>query len=115
MSAHRKWTEAEDLALMEMSRGGYGPSRIAPLLGRSKPAVQHRGLYLRQSPWPWPEHRQVHSQYVAQPKPLEPCEAHLQAILKDNPAGFLSFSEHRSGPGKVAVCPPLYHPLRRAA
>ena len=117
--ATRHWTPEEEAALLEMREEGQRWSEIGQVFGRTAEGCRSRwfkvtGDLKRTVSEDLPSQGEVSGglNRIAQ---QEACENHLQALLKANPRGFLAFSESRFGPGKVAVCAPLFHPLKRAA
>ena len=99
------WTPEEEAALLEMRAEGQRWSEIGQVFGRTAEGCRTR----------WFRVTGETSGNLNRIEQQEACENHLQALLKANPRGFLAFSESRFGPGKVAVCAPLFHPLKRAA
>lgn len=117
--ATRHWTPEEEAALLEMREEGQRCSEIGKVFDRSAEGCRTRwfrvtGELKRKVSEDMPSQGEVSGNLnrIAQ---QEACENHLQALLSANPRGFLAFSESRFGPGKVAVCAPLFHPLKRAA
>ena len=117
--ATRHWTPEEESLLLEMRAEGQRWGEIGKAFDRTAEGCRTRwfrvtGELKRQVSEDMPSQGETSGglNRIAQ---QEACEKHLQALLNANPRGFLAFSESRFGPGKVAVCAPLFHPLKRAA
>ena len=117
--ATRHWTPEEEAGLLEMREQGMRWSEIGKVFDRTGEGCRTRwfrvtGELKREVSEDMPSQGETSGTLnrIAQ---QEACGKHLRALLNANPRGFLAFSESRFGPGKVAVCAPLYHPLRRAA
>lgn len=113
----RPWTTEDDLELIRLARDGSAFPEIAETLGRAREAVRSR----------WASLMGLNAKPAAPARPVntardgevmdatDACEAHLQAILKANPNGFMAWSEKRVGLRGVAPCAPVFYPLKRAA
>ena len=113
------WTPEEEAALLEMREQGQRWSEIGQVFGRTAEGCRTRwfkvtGEIKRKVSEDMPSQGEA-SGNLNRIEQQQACENHLQALLNANPRGFLAFSESRFGPGKVAVCAPLFHPLKRAA
>lgn len=117
--ATRHWTPEDESLLLQMRAEGQRWGEIGKVFNRSAEGCRTRwfrvtGEIKRKVSEDLPSQGETSGvlDRIAQQKA---CENHLQALLSANPRGFLAFSESRFGPGKVAVCAPLFHPLQRAA
>ena len=117
--ATRHWTPEEEAALLEMRAQGMRWSEIGKVFDRTAEGCRTRwfrvtGELKRKVSEDMPSQGEASGNLnrIAQ---QEACKNHLRALLNANPRGFLAFSESRFGAGKVAVCAPLFHPLKRAA
>lgn len=113
------WTPEDESLLLQMRAEGQRWGEIGKVFNRSAEGCRTRwfrvtGEIKRKVSEDLPSQGETSGvlDRIAQQKA---CENHLQALLSANPRGFLAFSESRFGPGKVAVCAPLFHPLQRAA
>ena len=108
----RPWNLADELILLRRAADGVSHAQIATELARSVDAVRNRyALLMGKTP---------HMEKGRAPREVEgavventtdACERHLQAILADNPRGFLAWSEKRVGLRGIAPCPPALYPM----